>query len=99
MSEERKKVAQRFADRLGRLEARTHKGPVHWLAHHLHNALEHLPLAVRRVDFLAILFLQMADLKNVLGALVEQADDLRVERVNGFAMFRDVHAASSIVSG
>ena len=43
MSEERKKVAQRFADRLGRLEARTHKGPVHWLAHHLHNALEHLP--------------------------------------------------------
>jgi len=43
MSEERKKVAQRFADRLGRLEAKTHKGPVHWLAHHLHNALEHLP--------------------------------------------------------
>jgi len=43
MSEERKKVAQRFADRLARLEAKTHKGPVHWLAHHLHNALEALP--------------------------------------------------------
>ena len=43
MSEERKKVAQRFADRLARLEALRHEMPARWQIFHLHNALNALP--------------------------------------------------------
>ena len=54
-------------------------------------ALEHGAFAVRRVDFLAGLELDFADVQDVAGALVQQLDDLRVELVDGLAMFRNVH--------
>ncbi len=43
MSEERKKVMQRFEDRLARLEALRHEMPARWQIFHLHNALNALP--------------------------------------------------------
>src|SRR5258707_13164683 len=43
MSEERKKVLQRFEDRLARLEALRHEMPARWQIFHLHNALNALP--------------------------------------------------------
>lgn len=43
MSEERKKVLQRFEDRLARLEALRHEMPARWHLFHLHNALSALP--------------------------------------------------------
>ena len=43
MSEERKKVLQRFEDRLARLEALRHEMPARWQVFHLHNALNALP--------------------------------------------------------
>ena len=39
MSEERKRVFQRFEDRLARLEALRHEKPALWQIFHLHNAL------------------------------------------------------------
>jgi hypothetical protein len=39
MSEERKKVFQRFEERLSRLEALRHEMPARWQIFHLHNAL------------------------------------------------------------
>ena len=42
MSEERKKVLQRFEDRLARLEALRHEKPAPWHVFHLHNALNAL---------------------------------------------------------
>jgi hypothetical protein len=41
MSEERKRVVQRFRERLAHLESAT--GPAHWHLFHLHNALNALP--------------------------------------------------------
>jgi hypothetical protein len=43
MSEERKKVFQRFQERLAHLESGALAGPVHWHIFHLHNALKALP--------------------------------------------------------
>ncbi|MDB5486946.1 MAG: hypothetical protein JWQ58_661 [Reyranella sp.] len=43
MSEERKKVLQRFHERLAHLEAGALSGPAHWHIFHLHNALNALP--------------------------------------------------------
>ena len=43
MSEERKKVLQRFEERLARLEALRHEMPARWHIFHLHNALNALP--------------------------------------------------------
>ena len=43
MAEERKKVMQRFEDRLARLEALRHEMPARWQVFHLHNALGALP--------------------------------------------------------
>jgi hypothetical protein len=42
MSEERKKVVERFGDRLARLEALRHEKPARWQIFHLHNALSAL---------------------------------------------------------
>jgi hypothetical protein len=42
MSEERKRVVQRFEDRLGRLEALRQEKPALWQIFHLHNALNAL---------------------------------------------------------
>jgi hypothetical protein len=39
MSEERKRVVQRFEERLARLEALRHEKPAIWQVFHLHNAL------------------------------------------------------------
>jgi hypothetical protein len=39
MSEERKRVLERFEERLARLEALRHEKPAHWQVFHLHNAL------------------------------------------------------------
>ncbi len=55
------------------------------------DALQHRSLAVRRVDFLAGLDLDLADSENVTGAFVEQLDDLRIELVDRLAMVRDIH--------
>ncbi len=43
MSEARKKVLQRFEERLARLEALRHEMPARWQIFHLHNALSALP--------------------------------------------------------
>ena len=43
MSEERKKVLQRFEERLARLEALRHDKAARWQIFHLHNALKALP--------------------------------------------------------
>ena len=43
MSEEKKKVLQRFEERLARLEALRHDKPARWQIFHLHNALNALP--------------------------------------------------------
>ena len=43
MSEERKKVMQRFQERLAHLESGALAGPAHWHLFHLHNALNALP--------------------------------------------------------
>jgi hypothetical protein len=43
MSEERKRVVQRFEERLARLEALRHEMPARWQVFHLHNALNALP--------------------------------------------------------
>ena len=42
MSEERKKVLQRFEERLAKLEALRHETPARWQIFHLHNALNAL---------------------------------------------------------
>jgi len=42
MSEERKRVVQRFEERLARLEALRHEKPARWQLFHLHNALNTL---------------------------------------------------------
>src|SRR5436190_14910252 len=46
---------------------------------------------MRHVNFLARLELNLADSQDVLRPLVEQRDDLRVQLIDGLAMFRDVH--------
>lgn len=43
MSEERKKVLQRFRERLAQLESDAIAAPAHWHLFHLHNALNALP--------------------------------------------------------
>jgi hypothetical protein len=43
MSEERKRVLQRFEERLAHLESGAIVGPTHWHLFHLHNALNALP--------------------------------------------------------
>ena len=50
------------------------------------------PFAVRRVNLLVGLALDFADGQHVLSPLVHELDDLRVELVNGLAMFGDVHS-------
>ena len=52
---------------------------------------EHGTFAVRRVNLLARLQLDFADGENMLGALVQELDDLRVQLVDGLAMIGDVH--------
>ena len=42
MSEERKRVVERFEERLGRLEGLRHEMPARWQIFHLHNALNAL---------------------------------------------------------
>jgi hypothetical protein len=42
MSEELAKLLRRFEERLARLEAGGHEGPVHWKLFHLHKALNAL---------------------------------------------------------
>ena len=42
MAEERKRVLQRFEERLARLEALRHEKPARWQIFHLHNALNAL---------------------------------------------------------
>ncbi len=42
MSEERKRVLQRFEERLAQLEAMRHEKPARWKVFHLHNALNAL---------------------------------------------------------
>jgi hypothetical protein len=54
--------------------------------------LQHRPFAVRRVNLLAGLALDLTDGQDVLGPLVQEFDDLRVALVNGLAMFGDVHS-------
>jgi hypothetical protein len=56
------------------------------------HAVEHGAFAMRRVDFLARLQLDLADGQDVARALVQQFDDLRVKLVNRLAMFGDVQA-------
>ena len=53
---------------------------------------EHGAFAVRRVNLLAGLELDVADGQHVLRALVEQPDDVRVQLVNRLAMFGNVHS-------
>ena len=54
--------------------------------------MQHGAFAVRRVDLLAGLELDLADRQHVLRALVEQLDDLRVQLVDRLAVFGNVHA-------
>ena len=63
----------------------------------LADALEHGAFAVRRVNFLAGLELDFADGEDVVRALVEQPDDLRVQLVNRLAMFGNVSLNSLIL--
>jgi len=53
--------------------------------------LEHRPLAVRRIDFLAGLQLDIANGQDMARAIIQQPDDFGVQLVNGFPMFRDTH--------
>ncbi len=62
------------------------------------DALQHDALAVRRVDGLAGLKLDFANLQNVLRALVEQMDDLRVELVDGLAMIGNGHGVEFMLN-
>ena len=50
------------------------------------DAGEHGEFAMRRIDFLARLEFDLADGQDVLGALIEQPDDLRVQFINRLAM-------------
>lgn len=43
MSEERKRVLERFKERLAHIESGGITGPTHWHLFHLHNALNALP--------------------------------------------------------
>jgi hypothetical protein len=43
MSENTRKVFQRFHERLSQVETGAHSGPAHWHLFHLHNALNALP--------------------------------------------------------
>jgi hypothetical protein len=54
--------------------------------------LQHRPFAVRRVNLLAGLALHFADGQDVFGPLVQELDELRVELVDGLAMFENVHS-------
>ena len=55
------------------------------------DALEDGEFAVGRVDFFAGLELDVADLEDVLGAFVQQANDLFVELIDSFAVFGEAH--------
>src|SRR6266404_3771456 len=55
------------------------------------DALKHGAFAVRRINFLTRLDFDGADFQHVLGAVVQQFDDLRVELVYRLAMLRNVH--------
>ena len=54
-------------------------------------ALQHGALAVRRVNFLAGLELDVADLEHMARALVQQLDDLVVKLVDRLAMLKNAH--------
>ena len=63
------------------------------------NPLQHRPFAVRRVNLLAGLEFDLADGQHVLGPLVQELDDLRVELVDRLAMFRNVHNWGGFMPG
>ncbi len=56
------------------------------------NAFEHGAFAVRRINFLAGLELDFTDGEHVIGAFVEQPDDLRVQFINRLPMFGKVQS-------
>ena len=62
----------------------------------LANALQDRAFAVGDINRLARLDLDFANLQNVPGALVQQLDDLGVELIDGFAMFRNIHDLARI---
>ena len=59
-------------------------------------ALKHRPLAVGRINLLASLEFDLTDGQDMPRALIEQFDDLRVEPVNGLAMFGNAHNTRSM---
>jgi len=58
--------------------------------------LQHGAFAVGCVDFLPNPEFHLADGEHVLGAFVEQPDDLAVQLVNGTAMLRNVHDCTKL---
>src|SRR5688572_18640196 len=56
------------------------------------DSLQDGEFAMRHVDFFAGLHFHLADFEDVARAVVEQADDLLVEFVDGLPMVADVHA-------
>lgn len=50
MSDDRKKVFERFGDRLAKLEAARHEMPARWQVFHLHNALNVLEVDHNAAD-------------------------------------------------
>ena len=56
------------------------------------NPVQHGALPMRRVNFLPRLELDLTDRQDMFGALVQQLDDMRIELVNGFAMFGNVQS-------
>src|ERR1019366_3205525 len=63
------------------------------------DALEHRPLAVRRINLLAGLALNHSDGQDVPGPLIQELDDLRVELVDGLAMIGNVHSQQWLGDG
>ncbi len=61
--------------------------------------LQHRSFAMGRVNLLVGLALHLADGQHVFGPLVQQLDDLRVELVNGLAMFGDIHSQNACGTG
>src|SRR5690606_23820074 len=60
---------------------------------------EQFLLALRRVDFEAVALLDDADLVNDVGALVEEADDVAVDRVDLSAQVFEAHGVSGSGAG
>src|SRR5687768_6418821 len=61
--------------------------------------MQHGAFAMGRVNLLAGLKLNLANLQHMLRPLVEQLHNLRIELVDGFAVFGDVHRGKRITSG